>query len=71
MDPTGGEKDIPLPSALESGVTTSTLDEETRAAAETLEALQRQSPTADFPRSSSLSTPPGEAQHFEGLLDDV
>ena len=43
-----------------------------RTAAETLEALQRQSPT-DFPGSFSSLTPPGEAEHFEGdeLLDDI
>ena len=39
VGPTGGEKDMSLPGALESGVTTSTLDEETRTVAETLEAL--------------------------------
>ena len=39
VNPTGGEKDVPPPGALESNVTTSTLDEETKTAAETLEAL--------------------------------
>ena len=56
-----------------TGVKTSTLDEVMITAAETLAALQRQSPTADFPGSSSLSIPAGEAEHFkgDGLLNDV
>ena len=47
--------------------------EETRAAAEVLEMLQKQQPTADLPKSSSLSTPPDEANYFEGggLMETV
>ena len=41
-------------------------DEETRAAAEVLKALQKQQPIASLPKSSSLLTPPGEADYFEG-----
>ena len=41
-------------------------DEETRAAAEVLKTLQKQQPAAGQHRSSNLSTPPGEAEYFEG-----
>ena len=56
---------MPPPDASGSGIPTSALDEETRAAAETLEALQGQQWTADLPEKSSLSTPPGEANYFD------
>ena len=71
VDPTEGDKDVPSPDALEAGTATSTLDEETKTTAETLEALQRQPSTADFPGHSSLPTPPAETEYFEGdgLLD--
>ena len=48
-------------------------DEETRAATETLEVLQRQQTTAGLPEGSSLSTTPGEADYFEGegLMETV
>ena len=41
-------------------------DEETKAAAEVLKMLQKQQPTAGPHGSSNLSTPPGEAEYFEG-----
>ena len=41
-------------------------DEETRAAAQILEMLQKQQPTASLPKGSGLSTAPGEADYFEG-----
>ena len=41
-------------------------DEETRAAAEVLQMLQKQQPIANLPKSPSLSTPPDEADYFEG-----
>ena len=40
-------------------------DEETRAIAEVLEMLQKQQQTASLPKSSSLLTTPGEAEHFK------
>ena len=48
-------------------------DEETRAATETLEALQGQQRTAGLSENSSLLTPPGEADYFEGegLMETV
>ena len=66
VDLTEGEKDVPPSDASELGITTSALDEEARTAAETFKALQRQPPTADLPGSSSLLTPPGDEEHFEG-----
>ena len=41
-------------------------DEETKAAAEVLETLQKQQPTAGPKGSSNLSMCPGEAEYFEG-----
>ena len=41
-------------------------DEETNAAAEVLKSLQKQQPTVGPHGSSNLSTPPGEAEYFEG-----
>ena len=48
-------------------------DEKTRVAAEVLKALQKQQPTASPPKRSSLLTPPGEANYFEGegLMETV
>ena len=68
-----GEKDIPPPDASGSGIPTFVPDKETRAATETLKALQGQQQTAGLPENSSLSTPPGEADSFkgEGLMETV
>ena len=41
-------------------------DEETKAAAKVLEVLQKQQPAAGPHGSLNLSTPPGEAEYFEG-----
>ena len=41
-------------------------DEETKAAAEVLEMLQKQQPAAGPHGSSNLSTTPGEAEYFKG-----
>ena len=73
VDPTEGDEDMSPLDALESGITTSTLEAETKTAAETLEALQRQLSTADLPGGSSLLTPPGKAEYFKGvqLLYDI
>ena len=61
------------PNSQEPAISTSVLDKETRATAETLEALQGHQVTGSLPEDSSLSTPPGEAIHFEGggLMDTV
>ena len=71
-DSAGGGKDMPPPDALGSGIQTSTPDEETRAATETLKALQRQKQTAGLPENSSLLTPPSEADYLNGnrLMDN-
>ena len=68
-----GGRDMPPPDAPGSIIPTSAPDEKTRAATETLEALQRQQPTAGLPKGSSLLTPPGEADYFEGegLMETV
>ena len=73
IDLAEGGKDMPPPDAPGSSIPTFAPDEETRAAAETLEALQRQQWTAGLPESSSLLTPPGEADYFkgEGLMETV
>ena len=70
---TEGGKDMPPPDAPGPIIPTYAPDEETRAAAEVLEMLQKQQPTASPPKSSSLSTPPGEADYFEagGLMETV
>ena len=64
---------MPLPDAPGPIIPTYAPDEETRAAAETLKVLQRQQPTAGLPEGSSLSTPPGETDYFEGegLMETV
>ena len=41
-------------------------DEETKAAAEVLKILQKQQPAVGHHESWNLSTPPGEAEYFEG-----
>ena len=41
-------------------------DEETKATAEVLEMLQKQQPAGGHHGSSNLSTPPCEAEYFEG-----
>ena len=73
IDSAEGEKDMPSPDAPGSCVPTFAPDEETRAAAETPEALQGHQGTAGLPENSSLSTPPGEAEYFkgEGLMETV
>ena len=65
-----GRRNMPPPDAPGSIIPTSAPDEEIRAAAETLKALQRQQLTAGLPEGSSLLTPPGEADYFEseGLI---
>ena len=69
----GGVKDMSPPDASGSGISTFVLDKETRATAETLEALQGQQWTAGLPEKSSLLTPPGEADYFDsdGLIENV
>ena len=57
---------MPPPDAPGSIIPTYALDEETRAVTEVLETLQKQQPTACLQESSSLSTPPGEADYFKG-----
>ena len=61
-----GEEGMPPPDAPGPIISTNALDEETRAAAETLKVLQRQQPTAGLPEGSSLLTSPGEVDYFEG-----
>ena len=63
---TEGGEDMPPPDAPGPITPTYAPDEETRAAAEVLKTLQKQQPTASFPKSSSLSAAPGEADYFEG-----
>ena len=41
-------------------------DEEKKATAEVLKTLQKQQPAGGHHGSSNLSTPPGEAEYFEG-----
>ena len=57
----GRWKDIPPPDTPNYAP-----DEETKAAAEVLEMLQKQQPAAGHHGSSNLSKPPGEAQYFKG-----
>ena len=61
IDSIGRLKDIPLSDT--HGLTVP--DEETRAAAEVLETLQKQ-PGAGHHRGLNQSTPPGEAEYFKG-----
>ena len=68
-----GGKDMPPPDASGSGIATFAPAKETRAAAEALKALWGQQWTADLPENFSLSTPPGEADYFDGdgLMENV
>ena len=70
---TEGGEHMPTPDAPGPIIPTYAPDEETRAAAEVLKMLQKQQPTASLPKSSSLSTPPDEADYFEGggLMETV
>ena len=63
---TEGGEDMPPPDAPGPIIPTYAPNEETRAAAEVLKMLQKQQPMANLPKSSSLSTPPGKANYFEG-----
>ena len=63
---TGEGGDMPPPDASGPTIPTYAPDEETRAAAKVLKMLQKQQPTAILPKGSGLSTPPGEANYFEG-----
>ena len=64
----GRWKDIPLSDTPGLIVPAYAPDEETKAVAEVLETLQKQQPAAGHHGSSNLSTPPGEAEYFEGGL---
>ena len=68
-----GVKDMPPPDASGSSIPTFAPDEETRAPTETLKALQGQHETTGVPENSSLLTPPGEADYFDGgeLMENV
>ena len=68
-----GGRDMHPPDTPGSIIPTYAPDKETRAAAETLKVLQRQQPTAGLTEGSSLSTPPREADYFEGegLMETV
>ena len=70
---TEGGEDMPPPDASGPIIPTYSPDKETRAAAKVLEMLEKQQPTANLPKSSSLSTPPGDADYFEGegLMETV
>ena len=56
---------MPPPDAPGPIIPTYAPDKETTAAAEILEALQKQQPTDSLPGSSSLLTPPGEADFLK------
>ena len=73
IDSAEGGKNMPPPDAPGSGIPSFAPDEETRAVAETLKAMQGQQQTAGLPENSSLSTPPGEAEYFKdkGLKETV
>ena len=66
IDSAEGGGDMPPPDTPGLIIPAYAPDEETRGATETLEVLQRQQPTAGLPEGSSLLTPPGEADYFEG-----
>ena len=70
---TEGVEDMPPPDAPGPIIPTYASDEETRATAEVLKTLQKQQPTANLSKSSSLLTPPDEADYFEGggLMETV
>ena len=73
IDSTEGGEYMPQPDTPGPIIPTYAPDEETRAASETFKVLQRQQPTAGLPEGSSLVTPPGEADYFEGegLMETV
>ena len=73
IDPAEGGKDMPPPDATGSSIPICAPNKETRVAAETLKALQGQWQAAGLPENSSLSTPPGEADYFDGrgLMETV
>ena len=62
----GRWKNIPPPDTPGLIVPAHAPDEETKSAAEVLKSLQKQQPAASPHGSSNLSTPPGEAEYFEG-----
>ena len=66
IDSTGRWKNMPPPDTHELIVSAYAPDEEKKAAAEVLKMLQKQQPTAGPHGSLNLSTPPGEAEYFEG-----
>ena len=70
---TEGGEDMPPPDVPGPIIPTCAPDEETRPAAEVLKMLQKQQPMANLPKSSSLLTPPGEANYFkgEGLMETL
>ena len=70
---TEGGEDMPPPDAPGPIIPTYAPVKETRATAEVLKMLQKQQPTASLPKSSSLLTPPYEANYFEGgdLMETV
>ena len=66
IDSIGRWKDIPPSDTPGLIVPAYAPDEETKAAAEVLETLQKQQPVAGHHGSSNLSTPPGKAKYFKG-----
>ena len=66
IDSIGRWKNMPPPDTPGLIVLACVPDEETKAAAEVLKMLQKQQPAAGPHGSSNLSTPPGEAEYFEG-----
>ena len=66
IDSIGRWKDIPPPDTPGLIVPAYAPDEETKAAAEVLETLQKQQPAAGHHGSSNLLKPPGEAEYFKG-----
>ena len=66
IDSIGRWKNMPPPDTPGLMVPAYVPDEETKAAAKVLEVLQKQQPAAGPHGSLNLSTPPGEAEYFEG-----
>ena len=66
IDLIGRWKDRPPPDTPGLIVPAYASDEETKAAAEVLEMLQKQQPAAGHHVNLNLSTPPGEAEYFKG-----
>ena len=66
IDSIGRWKNMPPPDTPGLIVPAYAPDEETKAAAEALKMLQKQQPAAGSHGSLNLSTPPGEAEYFEG-----